>query len=211
MRVYKFLNCKYGLRALRQRRLKISEIGSLNDPFDLIPVDLSDARVRMAFLHNREQLGKKQGLLCFSRTWHNPVLWAHYSESHRGLCLGFEIPEGGPTNRRNVEYVDQLIKLPDNLDLEFAEGLLFSKYAHWGYEDEVRLWVALEEKSGDFFFHDFDHELLLCEVIVGAGNRTSKRRIAEALGSRQSAVRIMKARLAYDAFKVVEDEEGFGW
>jgi hypothetical protein len=74
MRVYKFLNCKYGLKAIRERRLKISEVGTLNDPFDLLPFDLSDPTIRKGVLASRHEIGKNNGLLCFSRHWHNPVL-----------------------------------------------------------------------------------------------------------------------------------------
>ena len=43
MRVYKFLNAKYGLEALKNRRLKIARISDLNDPFELLGVNLSDS------------------------------------------------------------------------------------------------------------------------------------------------------------------------
>jgi hypothetical protein len=96
MRAYKFLSCKFGLKTIRERRLKISEIRSLNDPFDLLPIDLSDPALREAVLDTRSEIGTNGGLLCFSRQWHNPVLWAHYADSHQGLCLGFDVPDDGP-------------------------------------------------------------------------------------------------------------------
>ena len=33
-----------------------------------------------------------RGVLCFSRGWHNPLLWSHYGDKHRGVCLGFDVP-----------------------------------------------------------------------------------------------------------------------
>jgi len=38
----------------------------------------------------KERLIGKLGLLCFSRNWHNPVLWSHYADKHRGICPGFD-------------------------------------------------------------------------------------------------------------------------
>jgi hypothetical protein len=32
-------------------------------------------------------------MLCFSRDWHNPVQWSHYADKHRGICLGFDVPD----------------------------------------------------------------------------------------------------------------------
>ena len=42
MRVYKFLNAKWGLKALEDRRLKIARISDLNDPFALFGINLSN-------------------------------------------------------------------------------------------------------------------------------------------------------------------------
>jgi hypothetical protein len=80
---------KYGLQALRERRLKISSIDGLNDPFEFLAPDLSDRETRHAFTYHKNEFSRNKGILCFSRDWKNPVLWSHYAESHQGLCLGF--------------------------------------------------------------------------------------------------------------------------
>jgi len=207
MRVYKFLSCQYGLRAIRERRLKISEVLSLNDPYELLPFDLSDPTFRRGIMLSRIQLGEKNGILCFSQHWYNPVLWAHYAESHKGLCLGFDVPDG----QRAVTYVEDPIKLTprqlSNPDIDIAEAMVFTKYKHWQYESEVRIWATLKEKSGRYFFKGFDDVLRLTEVIRGAASHVSERKILQALGANRKGVALLKARLAYDAFKVVEDEE----
>jgi hypothetical protein len=208
MRVYKFLSCKYGLRALREQRLKISEVRSLNDPFELLPFDLSDPEHRKWVFASRDEIGRNHGLLCFSRHWHNPVLWAHYAESHKGLCLGFDVPDG----QQAVEYVKgpvQLTHVGPFVSPDIANKMLFTKYEHWQYEEEIRLWAKLDQKSGDYYFHDFDDDLQLKEVIAGAGNRVSEGKIVKALGTNVNGIRILKARLAFNAFRVVEDETGF--
>jgi len=48
-RLYKFTKAEFGLLALQHRRLKISTIDDLNDPFDLYSVDTTDPGVN-AFL-----------------------------------------------------------------------------------------------------------------------------------------------------------------
>jgi hypothetical protein len=108
-----------------------------------------------------------------------------------------------------VAYVERPIQLT-HLDLDIANKMLFTTYDHWRYEEEVRVWAGLDEKSGDYYFHDFDLELQLKEVIVGgARNPVSERGIRQILGAYQNGVMIMKARLAFNAFQVVEDEAGF--
>jgi hypothetical protein len=193
MPVYKFLSCKYGLKAVRERRLKISEMRFLNDPFELTPFDVSDPEIRRAVIATRNEIGRGSGLLCFSRQWHNPVLWAHYAESHRGLCLGFDVPN---EVTQHITYVNVPIQL-ERLNFETANRMLFTKYDHWRYEDEVRIGATLKEKTGSYYFYAFDDRLRLSEVIVGAASPVSERKILQALGTYQDTVRILKARLAY--------------
>jgi hypothetical protein len=204
MRAYKFLSCKFGLKALREQRLKISEVRYLNDPFELLPFDISDPMIRKGVLTIRNEMGSGYGLLCFSRNWHNPVLWAHYAESHRGLCLGFEVPHD---DQHAVAYVERPIKL-ERLDRDFANSMLFTKYEHWRYEEEIRMWATLAERSGSFYFCGFGPKLRLVEIIAGAGCPLSRRKLLQTLGSHQDGIRIVKARPAFDAFRVVEDENG---
>jgi hypothetical protein len=210
MRVYKFLCCKYGLRAIKERELKISEIRFLNDPFDLLPVNLSDPELRAGASATRQKLGEGHGILCFSRHWHNPVLWAHYADSHKGMSLGFDLPDVGP---RAVKYVNRPITLTGHdlttPDEETANKFLYTKYADWQYEEEIRVFQILTQKSGDYYFEKFNDDLRLREVIVGAGNPVSKQEILQALDVHHSGVEILKARPAFDAFRIVEDEAEF--
>lgn len=87
MFVYHFLNSHYGLEDIRERRLKISRIMELNDPFEFLGVDLSDRQFRKAMKKTKAQLSKTKGLLCFCKTWRNPLLWGHYADKRRGICL----------------------------------------------------------------------------------------------------------------------------
>jgi hypothetical protein len=202
MRVYKFLSCKYGLKALREQRLKISEVHSLNDAFDLLPFDLSDPEFRQGVVASRSEIGSNRGMLCFSQHWHNPVLWAHYAESHKGLCIGFDVPDDCA---QPVTYIERPIKVT-RLDYETANKMLFTKYEHWHYEEGVRMWSTLEDKSGGYYFKKFGDDLRVAEVICGAASPVSRRRIDQALGRRSNGIKTMRVRLAFDAFRVVVDE-----
>ena len=69
MRVFHFLNEEFGIKDLREKRLKISEMMSLNDPFEFLSVDLSDLIFRKAMKKTKSQLAKTNGLICFSANW----------------------------------------------------------------------------------------------------------------------------------------------
>jgi hypothetical protein len=126
------------------------------------------------------------GLLCFSATWHDPVVWAHYSDKHKGLCLGFEVPENKDLYKR-VRYVPERLPFPRDLYASAdARDLLFIKYSNWAYEQEVRIWIHLPKTEDGLYFCDFDDTMQLREVIVGAKCALSRAAITEALGSRQT-------------------------
>ena len=93
MRVYHFTKADYAQKNLRNRRLKIAEFHDLNDPFELLGAELTKSTHRQIFSGWKETIEKKWGVLCFSRSWHNPVLWSHYSDKHRGICLGFDVAD----------------------------------------------------------------------------------------------------------------------
>jgi hypothetical protein len=113
------------------------------------------------------------GLLCFSADWTNPVLWSHYAAKHRGICLGFDLKR----NRAElVRYEDERILAqlgdppnPVNLDPALQRLLLCTKFRHWQYESEHRVFVPLKNTlaDGPLHFVPFDPELQLREVILG--------------------------------------------
>jgi hypothetical protein len=93
MIVYHFISSEFALKALRDRRLKISRINELNDPFEFCAVDFSDSDTRSKLEIFRNQTNARYGVICFSGTYQDPVLWSHYANGHRGVALVFEIPD----------------------------------------------------------------------------------------------------------------------
>lgn len=217
MRAYKFLNAKFGLKSLREKRLKQSRVCELNDPFELTPYDLTDSDLRRTFLKTREDIGKNRVMVCFSSGWCDPVIWAHYSDKHRGLCLGFEIPEttGDVENDESayVSYIGEPLHFPpdfselgDTERFEIVRKVLFTKFKHWEYEHEIRLWATCQHEEDGLHFLEFDEKLRIVEVIIGATCTLPRSEITQALAASASEVKIIKARAAYDRFEMVEDE-----
>jgi len=66
MRVYKFLDAKFGLKSLAEKRLKISTVEDLNDPFELLPFGMVDKTNWMALNNARTIWAATHGMLCFS-------------------------------------------------------------------------------------------------------------------------------------------------
>ncbi|MCU1310959.1 MAG: hypothetical protein JWO20_2084 [Candidatus Angelobacter sp.] len=211
MRIYKFLDAQFGIKSLSEKRLKISRLHDLNDPFELIPYDLSNRRDRFALQQSRQALARNHGMLCFSKDWKDPVLWAHYSDKHRGVCIGFEIPDDLKICKP-VKYVSERLPFPKMLtldDIDEGERILFTKYDNWKYEQEIRFFVGLTEEEDGLFFKKFDEILRPVVVIAGARCSTTKQELFQALGPLMQSVKLIKARAGFKRFEIVEDQRGF--
>jgi hypothetical protein len=206
MRAYKFLDEKFGIKSLHEKRLKISVLDDLNDPFELLPYEMSDRNKRSALNATRKEMASNRGLLCFSATWKDPLLWAHYADKHKGLCLAFDVPEEAC---KAVNYEKRRLKLPARPLLPDAEALIFTKYVNWQYEQELRIWASLNTCDNGLYFADFGPILRLKKVIAGARCSLPERQIAAAIGPLSDEVIVMKARAGFKEFEIVKDQLGF--
>jgi len=214
MRVYHFLEARWAEDDLAKSRLKISRFDDLNDPFELLAPELRNRDIRKAFLAVRDQMCANRGVLCFSRTWHNPLLWSHYADKHRGMCLGFDVAD---VNIAHVRYdpkrlVDVVPKLlgggPDSETL--MTRLLATKFRDWKYEDEVRVYTDLKDVDPDtgHYFKEFGADLVLKQVIVGPRYASPTTNIAALARACGPGVSLIRARLAFGTFRVVPDRRG---
>ena len=122
----------------------------LNDPFDGLRKD--QAELTHYPLKPGSASGppiiKRSGVACFSETWRSAPMWAHYSASYTGVCLGYSTAAlqmqidakhahpNGPNFQHKLMRVDYLDSFPDKFDSVAAA--LKSKSRDWEYEKEWR-------------------------------------------------------------------------
>jgi len=217
MRLYQFIGDRHGLEAIGLRRLKISRLDRLNDPFEMLAGTQSDPMTRLAMRTLRNALARHLGLLCFSRDWRNPVMWGHYAESHRGLCLGFDVDDH---IAMPVEYVPRRLPFdhflaPETSEKEvrvLAARFASTKYSHWRYEKEVRCWASLDPDGPDIQFYYFGTQIRLREVHIGFQSPITRKMVADALGDDLGGqVKVNNTRLAFRTFKIVTQRDQKLW
>ena len=117
-----------------------------------------------ADLKEQKRLDDHNRIFCMSHVRDNILMWAHYSDQHRGICLGFEVTElqnteviklekddfqvptpdypRGYLSPLNIEY-NNIIPPPINVIKDYStEGIfrfLLRKNEYWKYEQESRL------------------------------------------------------------------------
>ncbi len=208
MRGYHFLPERHALNDLSRGRLKVSRLEDMNDPFELLALALKKKEHRKALQGFKTKLTRRWGAICLTRSWDNPMLWSHYADQHRGICLGFEVPD-----KKVVQVTYDARRLEADLERKLSKPggdeaiglrLMTTKYEGWDYEDEFRLFVALSESDLEtgMYFYDFGKDIVLKEIILGARCGLTRPAIAKVLSGDGPAPKIVKARLAFDTFTV---------
>jgi len=195
----------YGLKALEDQQLKVAEINKLNDPFEFLGYKLNHDGWDKEVKRVKDALSKSTGILCFSETYNDPVQWAHYTEQHKGLCLGFDIPN---ELLHKVKYIKRRPRFPDirNLNEEVMKNSLLKKFKHWEYEEEWRMYIDLPKNKiiNSLYFESFSNQLALKEVIIGIESSITKNEIEKMLGRKINDIRIYTTRLSTVDFKIVK-------
>src|SRR5262249_1800839 len=152
-----------------------------------------------------EQIARTYGVLCFSKTWHNPVLWSHYADRHHGIAFGFDI---NSDMVKEVTYAETRPRF-HRADEPTLHALLYTKHRDWQYEEEVRVYARLEQRdtATGLYFGDFNEHMVLREIITGPLCATTKQEIEAVLSDEH--VSITKGRLAFNTFNVVTNKRGF--
>lgn len=212
MRVYYLTDTQFALSNLALRRIKIATFEDLNDPFELLGVDIRDKEYRTAFCEAKEQANKSKGLICFSKSWNNPVNWSHYAEKHKGICLGFDVPD---KLLNPVIYAKSLLKLKIDLKTKrpkltekVLNKLLRTKFFDWKYEDEMRLFVELDHgtvESGKYFY-SFSENLILREIILGPRCELPIEGVRHIVADIRPQVVVLKSRIASNRFEILENK-----
>lgn len=98
------------------------------------------------------------GVLSLAETWNCPLMWSHYGDQHKGICLGFDtspLPGLNDMRPKKVNYEGQRCVKCSDLVSYFCDGsdlalerikqtFFFTKANDWKYERE---WRVTSEKS----------------------------------------------------------------
>jgi hypothetical protein len=173
MRVYHMINSVYGIESIKNQRLKIAKLSELNDLFELMAIDLSDDKHKLAIEKTKEKINKKLGILCFSDRFSNPLMWSHYADKHKGIALGFDIPMAFLTKVVYTNIRPKIIYDPIERkfsDIEEMKSILIgNKFIDWKYESEYRMAVSYKdsEKDNNLCFLKYEEIFKLKEIILG--------------------------------------------
>jgi hypothetical protein len=187
-------------REQRKRELRIQSQSSV----DPILEELS--------LHTKNQIDRDFRICCFSENSDIALMWAHYTDSHKGVCLEFDASTECVGLAMKVDYCDSR-RVSDG-SRESHVLALTSKSKVWEYENEYRFITLGSEKrelDGVPFdaghFPDKDNFLqlptgALLSIIVGCcmpeANLVALRALVDRYNSAVMLKKAVRARGTYD-------------
>ncbi len=211
IRVYHLTTAEHALSNIVNGRIKVARFSDLNDAFELTAVSFRDRKVREIVQRFRKEQDRRTGLLCFSEDWTSPLLWGHYGDRHRGICLGFDLQRD---DAQGVKYEGERIPKyladlgnPPKLEDELKSVLLRTKFMHWDYEQEQRFIVPLieAEKIEDLHFWPLNRNLRLAEVILGSRCSAPLEIVRAKTRDQDQSIVVFRARPAFKFFKLTPD------
>jgi hypothetical protein len=126
-----------------KNKLANIEINSVKD----IPKDEID-RIHEAFEKNlkaqQNKILTQTGCTCFSEVKDNVLLWSHYADGHKGICLEFDTSVPLFAKVKEVKYsqkfpsidpIKMLFGSKDEISEEWLKPIC-TKYECWNYEKE---------------------------------------------------------------------------
>ncbi|MGU6006337.1 DUF2971 domain-containing protein [Klebsiella pneumoniae] len=204
VKAYHFTTIDSALKILSNETLKVSRFNELNDPFELLSANIGDKSIRRKIKRIRDNIIDIQGIISFSKSWRNPVQWAHYADRHKGICLSFDIEENLLTN---VTYHAGRLDFSTNLT---PKEILSSKFNSWKYEKETRMIIELEDKNtiltNGLYFIPFSETLVLKEIMFGANTDNDDIRKIHELSNKHCDINFIKVRPAFKTFTMTPKE-----
>jgi hypothetical protein len=91
--IYRFLDCDAALKTLEAGRFRVGLLSKFNDPFEwklgLTGITTQEEQKTAEKLKSEHQpwLESWMGIMCFSDSVSDPVLWSLYAEKHRGVAF----------------------------------------------------------------------------------------------------------------------------
>lgn len=136
----------------------------------------------------------RNGIFCLAERATCPLMWSHYGDRHRGICIGYSVPDGtivhevkyGGSRLIEASEVAAMLKGSEAARRRVDEAVLLRKARPWRYEREWRL-------IGRHGLQDSTLELE--EVVFGVRcSRTVKYTLLKALEGRERQVEFSEIR-----------------
>ena len=163
---------------------------------------------------SREGMDERWRVCTLSADWRSLLMWSHYSDNHRGFCVGFDhkrlcqqlYAEGKSSPFRDfpVSYRDNPpLSVPGRTEhVEAVYRGLNVKHLGWAYEQEHRI-VALDLQDPVYSVDP----ATISEVTLGCQcNESDRARVFEALDVSGASPVVYQALMRHDSYSLYREQ-----
>jgi len=242
---YKYLPISR-LSYLKDELIRFTQPGDLNDPFECLPkkptVEEFNNLINSLIRENSnieiqkeikakydskyldelyktqiEKVNEDIGIFSLSKNWKSSLMWSHYTESHKGFCVGFDSKHNFFKNYLSddkemfktiieVKYSEKRVEIPMILGQEqdYYEPYI-TKSIEWKYEEEIRMLTELNSRETfkecnpyNVYLFKVPHSAI-SEIILGANIKTENENIIRDFGEKNN-VKIFKSIISKTTF-----------
>lgn len=140
------------------------------------------------------------GVLCFSEVHDDILMWSHYGDSHRGICLVYGTDHKFFAHAQPVRYEQGRPRVNpiDQTNEQMLDNAIFTKSRAWAYEKEWRI-LNYQKGAGE---RQSPPESLKA-IILGVALSGSDRRLVETWAKASPArPKVLRAFLSPDKFAI---------
>lgn len=228
--IYRFLDCNAALKTLKAGKFRVGLLSKFNDPFEwrlgFTGITTPEQQKTADKLSSEHQpwLETWMGIMCFSDSVSDPVLWSLYAEKHRGVAFEVKYDWNAKeehlfkmtyTNQRPVLDFRELRKHRNIQEREeylksLLEGLRKQKSLGFSFERECRLAIDLRnEKTCEFKDGDYYWKLpsdLLKRVILGFRCPLEEGSVQELLNKNGFLnTKVVRAKMCSETYSIICD------
>jgi len=147
-----------------------------------------------------DEFAAEIGVYCVSEKGDDILMWSHYSDSHRGICLRFKVDNNTRLfkNIKKVFYQENriVINFIKDTPADFQNKILYFKSKAWEYEQE---WRGVNEHNG---VANYDEEILDAVILGAKISKDDIQEVVEWCNSKKCRPKILKANLHKDKYAI---------
>lgn len=168
---YSFDERGYSISNLKEGCVCFNNLNNFNDPFEgfgafkfseteeekkywesIGQSDINEKLGKRFSEDEREVMNFRFRVACFTNTYTNPLMWAHYANSHTGFCVGYlksdikdicdKLDKINYSNRMPQRNINN----NEDISEKFKE-IIYTKSSCWDYENEWRAVYEIKKKN----------------------------------------------------------------
>lgn len=173
---------KYLFQDLIEKKLILNSVKNFNDPYDSLVFHWLEIgkKINENQITSMANSFNKIRIACFSgnfkkniRFSKNILMWSHYADSHKGVCICYKVKKNFLNNfiNENNEILKiGITKYKNNIilanEISINQSFL-TKFNHWKYEKEVRLLYFNHNNKQDYISLEMGADVSIEQIYFG--------------------------------------------